>query len=69
MDFNFGYNIETIFCIIVVIILYFILYLGFFRYFYIYNNLLLPPIEMFTFAEQPDRFYYYKITKTEWKNI
>jgi hypothetical protein len=65
MDFNFEYNIETIFCIIVGIILYIILYLGFFRYFYINNELLLPPIELFTHPGQPDRYYYYKLEKKD----
>ena len=56
-------DLETIFYVIVVIILYFILYVCIFRYFYIYNNLLIPPIETFTFKEQPERFSYYKIKK------
>ena len=56
-------DLETIFCIIVVIILYLLLYVCIFRYFYIYNNLLIPPIETFVFDKQPDRNYYYQIKK------
>ena len=56
-------DLETIFYVLVVIILYFILYVCIFRYFYISNKLLIPPIETFTFEKQPDRNYYYTIKK------
>lgn len=60
---------ENIFYIILVVLLYIFLYVSFFRYFFISNtNLLIPPIETFTFKKQPDRNYYYKIIKSTESN-
>jgi hypothetical protein len=52
-----NFRIETIFFIIVVILLYFFLYRFFFRYFYIKS------IEKYTYKDQKDRYYFYKIEK------
>jgi hypothetical protein len=57
---------ETLLYIILVVLIYILIYVSFFRYFFISNsNLLIPPIETFTFKNQPDRNYYYKIKKLD----